>query len=365
MNLNAVINEAVQWISSSEGNKQKAAEKLAELRNMDLSKWNSPELLESRFIHQLEEIPFTGKVGGVDSGFVDKPLAAVDIVLIRAVSTVFEYENGVLQKSHYYPSLYHFPLPHLTNNALEQDEFMCSRSLLRLKEEVNAAINILEQHSPEYFFLDGSIVPQYPDKPRKDSKVNLLYRDIIHLFQKLYETAEKNNCEVVGCVEDSRGSRIRSIVQEQILQRNPLLSSEALEHLYDSSILDYLLNVGERSLAFRYSKEISQHPILMDFEERWGKNLYGCYLKPVPLDKPLRIEFIHSKGNLTEKANKLASVVYGMSSSHREYAYPSVLIEADLRARLKPEEIEIVYNKILDKLPNPSRLKMRRNSRPF
>jgi len=365
MNLTSVINEAVDWISSNEGKKQLAAEKLAPLREIGLGDIKSPEIPEVKFSYPIPNIPFTGKIGGVDSGFIDKPLAAVDIVLIRAVSTVFEYEKGVLQKSHYYPSLYHFPLPHLTNNALEQDEFLCSKSLLRLREEVKAAISILEKHSPEYFFLDGSIVPQYPDKPRKDSKVNELYREIIHIFQKLYETAEQNNCKIVGCVEDSRGSRIRTILQEEILSNENLIDPSVLDHLYDSHLLDYLLKIGERSFAFRYSKEISKHPILMDFKEQWGRNIYACYIKPVAFDKPLRIEFINSKGNITELANELASVVYTLSNSHREYAYPSVLIEADLRARLRPEEVEVVYNKIMDKLPNPTKLKMRRSNRPF
>jgi hypothetical protein len=50
---------------------------------------------------------------------------------------------------------------------------------------------------------------------------------------------------------------------------------------------------------------------------------------------------------------------------HREYAFPSILVEADLHARLKQQEIEIVYDKILNKLGKGIKLRLRRDSRPL
>ncbi|MEM4261883.1 MAG: hypothetical protein QXI10_02880, partial [Candidatus Diapherotrites archaeon] len=69
--------------------------------------------------------------------------------------------------------------------------------------------------------------------------------------------------------------------------------------------------------------------------------------------------------NVSSVANEVASVVFALSSLHREYAYPSVLIDADLHARLSPQEIELVFNKIFDKLGGSSRLRLRRENRPF
>ena len=56
-------------------------------------------------------------------------------------------------------------------------------------------------------------------------------------------------------------------------------------------------------------------------------------------------------------------MVYALSSLHKEYSYPSVLIEADLRAGLNETDISVVYDKLIDKLG--PKIKMRRNSRPF
>jgi hypothetical protein len=76
----------------------------------------------------------------------------------------------------------------------------------------------------------------------------------------------------------------------------------------------------------------------------------------------LRVEFI-CKDGLKECADKISSVVYAISSLHKEYSYPSVLIDADMRAGLKPDEISIVYDRLIDRLG--TKIRMRRNSRPF
>ena len=102
----------------------------------------------------------------------------------------------------------------------------------------------------------------------------------------------------------------------------------------------------------------------MDYEKKWAEKVHAFYLKPAEFDRPLRVEFL-SNGNIAKQASRIASIVYTQSSMHREYAYPTVLIEADMRARLKPDEISIVYNKILDKLSKGFKIKLRRDNRPF
>jgi len=184
-------------------------------------------------------------------------------------------------------------------------------------------------------------------------------------FQSLYATAESSGCELIACVEDSRGSRFRQIVQDRLLANQQNLASQ-LEGCYDAILLDYLLKLGERSLAFSYSSSTKEHPILMDFNEKWSKSVRAFYLKPVAFDRPLRVEFLHSNGeNISRHASQVASIVFAQSCLHRKYAYPAILIEADLHARLKPGEIEIVYDKILNKLGKGFKLRLRRDYRPF
>ncbi len=363
MSIVSVIDGAVNAIHETEKRKALVSEKLLPLKEKGLS-FDSPELPEKSLCFPVAKWVPNGLVAGVDSGFVAKRLASVDLVLIRAMGVVFSYENGIVKKTDYFPGYFRFPEPHLSNNALEEDEAEQSKSLMRLHEEVNAAKILIKDHKPKYCFIDGSIVPQYQDKPRKESKLTKNYVDIIKEFESLYELAEENNCALIATVEDSRGSRFRGIIQDIVLAKEPLVEKHQLDGLFDSSLLDYFLSVGERTCAFTYTQNIKQHPVLHDFSEEWSHGIYGLYIKPTPFDKPLRVEFI-SKGDLKKEADEVASVAFALSSLHREYAYPSVLIEADFHAKLKQDEIEIVYNKIMDKLGASVKLKMRRDNRPF
>ena len=362
MNLTSAIDRAVQAIHSGEQRKKALSQRLLPLKGKDFSGLEG--VPEGRLCFQVPRWMPTGAVAGVDSGFVAKRLANVDLVLIRTVGVVFRYQNGIISSSDYYPGYFSFPQPHLSLGSLEHDEAEQSKSLMRLREEVNTAKKIMELHSPQYLFIDGSIVPQYQDKPRKESALTGKYSDILTEFESLYALAEKHNCTLISTVEDSRGSRFRQILQEDILARNRLFDGSELDGLLDSSLLDYFLLPGQRSCAFTYTKDITQHPVLQDFNSKWSRSIYGLYIKPAALDRPLRVEFI-CHGGLKEKADEVASVAFALSSFHREYAYPSVLIEADLRAKLKPEEIDIVYNRIMDKLGASVKMRMRRENRPF
>lgn len=307
-------------------------------------------------------------VAGVDSGFVPKKLAFLDLLLIKAAGVVFEYKDGLLQSSAYLPKIVSFPEPIMLRSSLENDEVGQSTSLERLRKEVSLSIEIIEKFKPEYFFIDGSIVPQYQDKPRKESEVNADYRSIVECFQSLYGVAEKNGCTLIACVEDSRGSRFNQIMREEILPkaRGVSVSSGVLEKTFDSVFLDYFLNEGERTFAFPYTKNTDNHAILKDYSKEWSEKIFVFYLKASGHDKPLRVEFIckkNSGGGLKECADKISEVVFSLSALHREYVYPSVLIEADLRARLSPDEINIIYEKLIDKVG--TEVMLRRNARPF
>ncbi len=364
MNITGLINEAVESISRVDKSRRRLVDSLGPVAKMKV-KPDGRELLEEKIIFPVPNARPSGKIAGVDSGFVGKDLLAFDLVLIRCVGVLFDYEGGKLFSAKYFPSFYSFPMPRLSNRALESDEFQVSKSLQRLLKEVGTCREIIEKHSPDYCFIDGSIVPQYADKPRNDSNILDFYHRLISEFQLLYKTAEEKGTELVACVEDSRGSRFRTILQEHVF--NQRTGTNKIDDCYDAILLDYMLSKGERSMAFSYSGPNAKkpHPILSDFEERWSKTVHAFYLRPCEFDRPLRVEFLHQRGDITEHVNKIASVTNCLSCLHREYAYPSVLIEADLHARLTPDEINIVYEKIMDKVGKNIRLKMRRDYRPF
>lgn len=361
----SVIDEAVQTIQSNETTRQQLAHYLGFLRSKDLSKVSPLEVGESSFAWPVDRNAVNARIAAADSGFVSKPLHSIDLVLVRAVGVLFDYQNSIVRSAQYFPSFFDFPHPFLSNHALDLAELDLSTSFLRLREEIRVARQIIVEQKPGFFLVDGSLVPQYAEKPRRDSKLSGHYELVVRDFLDLYKTAQENNTELVGCVKDSRGSRFANILRETVLPFFGAHNPPGLDGILDSVLLDHVLAPGERSFAFSYAKNISEHAILQDFGE-WGKQVYACYVKPSPLDRPLRFEFMHAPSeSLTEHANRVSSVLFELSSLHREFAFPSVLIEADLRARLKPHEIDIVFNRICDKLNKRLHLQLRRNSRPF
>ncbi len=303
-------------------------------------------------------------VSGVDSGFVSKKLSFIDLAFVRVAGVVFSLDGGFLKKADYFPSAFSFPEPIMLRQGLESDEELQSVSFERLKKEVSLSIDIIKKSKPKYAFVDGSIVPQYKDKPRDNSELSSDYQGIIHLFQKFYKTAEENNCTIISCVEDSRGKRFVELLREKILPKNPVALGNDLAGFFDASLLDYFLLPGERTFAFSYTEKIDNHAILKDYPKEWSESISVFYLKASQFDKPLRVEFIcKNKSELSSKADEIASIVFSLSSLHREYSYPSILIEADLRARLNEEDINVVFDKLLDKLG--PKAQMRRNNRPF
>jgi len=327
---------------------------------LHLKKEPSPNNIEN-FVEISKKSSFSGLIAGVDSGFVSKRMSFLDLVLIRTSGVIFNFKNSVLETAEYFPTINIMPEPILLKNGLEKDEEQQSVSLERLKKEVSLSIEIIKKYKPKYFFIDGSIVPQYQDKPRADSFLTSDYESIISLFEKLYLTAEDNSTTLISTIEDSRGNRFKQILSDYLISKNVAVN---LSNSADSSLLDYFLLKGERTFSFSYTKNISQHPVLKDYSPEWSKSIYTFYVKPSEFDKPLRVEFVcKDPSKLKEISQQISSIVYNLSSLYKEYAYPSILIEADMRARLNERDINLVYEKLIDKL-GPKML-MRRNSRPF
>ncbi|MEM2907624.1 MAG: hypothetical protein QXP65_00250, partial [Candidatus Hadarchaeales archaeon] len=99
--------------------------------------------------------------------------------------------------------------------------------------------------------------------------------------------------------------------------------------------------------------------------EGWIERTYAFYLKAVPYDFPLRVEFVDGGDGVLETAEEVASLVYALSSYHDAYGLPSVLIEADARARLHEEDLEMVRDSIADRLGASASWYMRRQRGPF
>ncbi|VVB66216.1 NurA domain protein [Candidatus Gugararchaeum adminiculabundum] len=313
-----------------------------------------PEALEKELTKKIEPKKLNLKVAAVDGGLLAQEFHGFDLVVARAVAVLFEYQDSLLAGHKYHPRAF-AEVEIDVMSALESHDYNWHKGLFRLKKELEIACEGVEKFEPEFMLLDGSIVPLVSDKPADDSPVHGSYVQVISLYKKLYETCEKKGCTLAGVIKDSRGKRFVEILQKKFRDER------ILEKSSDTSLIHFLLKTGERTFAFNYSADPAKNQVLRDLSE-WGRKINAFYIKPVEKDRPLRVEFLDGKHSFDE----IASVIYSLSRINKNYGYPAVLIEADMRAALDKVELERAYRELFMKLGmRSSIMPLRRDSRPF
>ncbi|MBU1197629.1 DNA double-strand break repair nuclease NurA [Candidatus Micrarchaeota archaeon] len=332
-------------------------------------KKNSPEfgandLLDSKLMVPVVDSEVNGSISAVDGGLLAEELHSLDLLLVRSAAVVFKYEHSKLKSYSFIPSGFP-PYDVFTPAALDTHEFAWFKNLKRLNSEISRALEIVKIHSVDALFLDGSIVPQLSDKPPHDSPLYADYRLLVKQLLELYAVCEEKNCMLLGIIKDSKGKHFLSLLKRELSL--PAAQTQILERTNDTAFIFTLLEPKQRTFAFRYSA-LPEHPILKDlgvFRER----ICSVYLKAVKYDRPLRIDFLLPQQETKHPlsfVNRLTSLVYSLSKHNPKYAYPPVLIEADLRAAMHPKEMDLVYKRVASSLGfQPSIFKLRRHSRPF
>lgn len=314
--------------------------------------------VESTLVHDVTPASLESlSVAGVDGGLTKEELHGIDLIFVRAVAPRFSYQDGSLEDCEYHPSKNPSPRMEYTTQVVERNEFRRLSSLHRLKEEIQRAVEVAENDTIDLLLLDGSILPQYPDKPSKDSAFVDLYDEVMDLYVELYETTVENDIHLAGVVEDTRSASLCGMLQDNGL------SHPVLDSCRDSHFLNYLLDPGERTLLMHYSHN-EHHPILSDLSGH-GDHIYSFYLKSVDQDRPVRID-LYAPGTPSDTVETVASTIYAMSDAHHTYGLPSVLIEADKRAKLDGPATDSRVQRLQSRLNHLSGVEeLRRNRRPF
>lgn len=277
------------------------------------------------------------KICGVDGGFVSRQVSSSALIIRRAVATCFEYEETRLIGAEFFPQ--RRVEPEIIFESVEHSEFSIFSNLKRVEMEINTAIAAIDKFRPDILILDGSIVIHPSSVPSRDSKYHNLFLEVSQQIRELYKKCLKNNIILIGAVEDSNGRRFVDN-----------------EFMNDANVLYHVLSEGEYVVPKRYSENIDL-PALSEMGE-YSTQINTTYLKVGKYDKPLRIDFFGSD------VEKVTSIMYTYSRITSDYSYPSVLIEADARAKLTDIEFKMVYGTIRDRLGiNPLIFELRRDKR--
>jgi len=298
-------------------------------------------------------------VCAVDGGLFAMRLHGSDVVATRAVGVHFIYNGSKLERFEHFPSKTVEPVIEF-RNALDEHEANVFKSLVRLKYELSCAISLLEKYPPDILLMDGSLWTVPSDRPQSESELASFYSEIVSLYKKLFSLCERKKTKLCGVIKDSRSRR---------------LAKESGLDCSDTVLCDYLLEAGERTSFFPYFEESQKEP-----EGFWNR-LKIFYIKPSAQDLPLRIEFLggnetknksteagaglngesNSKPSADAENEKIASLILSLSSISETFAYPAILVEADMCAAMDAGEIEHIQNQLLQSDIRP----LRRNSRPF
>ena len=193
--------------------------------------------------------------------------------------------------------------------------------------------------------MDGSIAP-YPQKPEKGTYSAGLYSELIHSIQALYQEASSNDVLLAGVSKDSRSCRFADKFQIA---------------LPDTVVLYDVLDVGERTITFPLTEHPESHVVYKELGQ-WAGRIHFFYLKCAPYDRPIRVDFLGDP----DLADTIAGMILSQSKYSKNYGYPTILIEADQRAKLKETDTEVIYNLIMHKVGfSPAMLKLRRDTRPY
>jgi hypothetical protein len=317
---------------------------------------SNPELIQQVQNQDLNNL----KVCGVDGGFLKKEFQGMTLLLRRAVGVCFEYKNNQVN-AQYLPNKNPTPEPIVIPPNFSEPDTTTLANLKRVELEISTAIKSVETFKPDIMVLDGSIVVYPSSIPEKNSVAYETYKQVIMLFRQLYELCTKEQVLLVGANEDSRGRKFCQILKKQLLKDKP--ESAVLDTTNDTTFLYHLLNDCEKTVPFSYS-ENEDVPSLADLGE-WKNKIYALYLKPCKFDRPLRLDFLATQ-NPQVNADKISAIIHAISYQNRTYAYPSVLIEADARAKLSEKDLAVFKKALFEKIGNdPTIFDLRRETRPI
>ena len=354
------IGEVVDRIHELEKNRESTAEFL---KDEDIKSIDSDVLMENCFLKETDQrvLPENFSVCGVDGGIIKKQYSGVDVVLSRAAASLFYFSGGKLDKSMTLPRNLVSPDVQYIESPLDVRSFNLSSSFIRLHKEVSIAIKALEEE-PDMLLLDGSIVPQYAERPEKGSEARKFYDELIDKYETLFEKVISGNVLLGGVIEDSRSKRYCEELAKQDFIPEDMIN--VLENTRDTNMLEYLMEKGQRTGVMRYAKEYEKHVVLNDIGEK-GKRVKNFYLKTAKDASPIRIDFLGLDDPI-ETAEKLSEKLVPLCSYSSTYGIPSVIVEADQRAKLSEQDLKRFESRLSSVIgPMPGLKSLRRNTRPF
>lgn len=258
----------------------------------------------------------------VDGGEGIRELLGAAIYFIRASGLLLERTGGQ-QKEKF--------IRDLDMNILEYDDYTKDRvDFLRSMMEFDVAEKCVEEHSPEYLFIDGSLYVNFRKRPVDCEEYNLCRKK----FVRLLKLCRKRGTHIIGVSEDSRSRLFISHLSGKYNIRFP-------RFLTDAAVLRMLAgNSRFRSMIFTPQARIEAED---DTNGSFSVSFPTVYIQPTEVSNPLRIDVPDWE---TEFDNIIRLIVQ-LSKGSKQYGYPMPLYLAHLDARIEQKHADWSTNQLI------------------
>jgi hypothetical protein len=295
------------------------------------------EVLDENFVRIPRLTPRDLEVAGVDGGLGRFLVGGVEAALARAVGAVFRYRDGRLAEYRYVPASRAKTKAVVIPGSLDAAKSDVLVGMERQRLEVELATEIVKIHRPALLILDGSVAPQYAGG-YGHRQLEEVYEDLTARYRELYNACAERGVFLAGFVKDSRSNSFVKRITKTVDGR----AREAVEMLRDTDVLEWTLPRNQRTKTLRAGS-------------RWGFEFFAFYLRteggPV-----FRVEFTEAGGDPELSAACLGSWISFLCSFNTSLGMPSVLLEADLRARVKGLEVEWIRRQLAGAAGIPERV---------
>lgn len=343
--LKAAVEKVSKRIEALESKRQRLSSAIRGIGNQE---FRIGSLTRDQLINDVEVKEMGGRFAGVDGGLLTRSFHGIDLIVTRSVGVAFDYQKTDLKKSQYI---------HTDPRIFEVEsgspgDLILRAGLHRMEAEIQVAMDLLKK-SPDYLLLDGPLYPHPSTRVAKSQYPNH-YKKIIQLYNQLIKESKQRGCRTIGVVEDSRSRYFSNLLRDVIVPNLPpeaKSSFPGLTDFRDTALLYDALAHCQRTFTFK----LKQVPDIS-----YGKNIYAFYLKTAKYDRPIRVEFV--SGEPQEDGARIAEVVLALST-FSTYGIPSVLIEADAKAKLTGYYMEYI-ERLLGRT-TPLLMKLRREGRPI
>ncbi|MFX0099561.1 MAG: DNA double-strand break repair nuclease NurA [Candidatus Hodarchaeota archaeon] len=342
-------------------------------------------LFGDKLHEKLDLFPLSGmKIGAVDGSILRESTLGVDLIASKSRGVVFRFFKKKPPDVKYYPLKKdeNFNLFGIFQGLNTQELEMYS-SVERILAELELVYEILRDETDlDMMIIDGSLyIPEIMNGHCENYYIKKYIERITKVLINIIKICKYKDILLVGVVKDSIKRDLMHIIGKMIpnMMKNDPTFKKFLEFDYrkvikifkDHDFFFRYLDEGERTIVLKsYPKNgnFTHHVPLETYFKINELGIFSFLLKPVPMDIPLKVEFITSNDSSTilKYGRRIASLLYPMSKIMINYSEPSPQMEAHKRVKIPEQEFKIIVEMIRRKTGYcPTLLQKRRERKPF